>query len=126
MRRAGGLTTALALVVSLLAAAPATAAGPEAEPRIVGGGPSTLGDWPFMAALVFKPSGNQFCGGTVIAPTWVLSAGHCVTTFGTSTIDIAPADLEIPHELLKVSARSEERNGEFTERSAEVGVKLHG
>ncbi|WP_394752111.1 S1 family peptidase [Crenothrix sp.] len=51
------------------------------QPRIVGGQPSVFGQWPWMIALVKKGSDNnqgQFCGGTLISPTWVLTAAHCV------------------------------------------------
>ena len=66
----------------LLAAGPAIAAP---EPRIVGGSATTISEWPWQAALVYDHGlgGNdfdrQFCGGSVIAPTIVLTAAHCVT-----------------------------------------------
>ena len=45
--------------------------------RIVGGGPATEGDWPWMASIqsVFQ---SHFCGGSLIAPDAILTAAHCV------------------------------------------------
>jgi len=43
--------------------------------RIVGGYEAVPGSWPWQAYLKWK--GGFTCGGTLIHPQWVLSAGHC-------------------------------------------------
>uniref|UniRef100_A0A0P4W7C6 Peptidase S1 domain-containing protein n=1 Tax=Scylla olivacea TaxID=85551 RepID=A0A0P4W7C6_SCYOL len=45
------------------------------HPRIVGGSNSGPGSWPWHAALYRE--GEYQCGGTLINPNWLLSAGHC-------------------------------------------------
>ncbi|MEZ4517030.1 MAG: serine protease [Chloroflexota bacterium] len=45
--------------------------GEEAEP----------GAWPFQVALIHAggdPYDDQFCGGSLISPSWVVTAAHCV------------------------------------------------
>ncbi|QTA81653.1 Serine protease trypsin domain-containing protein [Desulfonema limicola] len=46
-------------------------------PRIVGGRDAETGKWPWMAALIEASDSSQFCGGSLIHPLWVVSAGHC-------------------------------------------------
>ena len=52
--------------------------GIKPESRIVGGTKARPGDWPWQAMLR-SPRGSSFCGGTLIAPQWVLTASHCVS-----------------------------------------------
>ena len=46
---------------------------------IVGGGNASAGEYPWMAAVYLgNPNGGQFCGGTLVRPTVVLTAAHCI------------------------------------------------
>ena len=49
--------------------------------RIVGGRPAQPGAFPWMVALLNAaepdPFQAQFCGGSLVAPEWVLTAAHC-------------------------------------------------
>ncbi len=47
-------------------------------PYIIGGNTAGSTDWPWMTALVYKSDVQVFCGGSLIAKDWVLTAAHCV------------------------------------------------
>lgn len=62
-----------------------SSAGPDAVSvgssgvSIIGGEEAGAGEFPFQVALVTSASQFQFCGGTFIARSWVMTAAHCVT-----------------------------------------------
>jgi secreted trypsin-like serine protease len=66
-------------VVALAGVTAAHAAGPgrTGGPRIVGGLPASISQYPSTVALVTS-SGFQFCGGSLLSPTVVATAAHCV------------------------------------------------
>jgi secreted trypsin-like serine protease len=81
--------------------------------RIVGGEPTTIRDNPWQAALIYgdiyapEPVRQQFCGGSVIASQWVVTAAHCVGgTGGTDQVDIVTGTGTYKHggERIKVAA----------------------
>ncbi|NQZ11801.1 MAG: trypsin-like serine protease [Algicola sp.] len=44
---------------------------------VVGGDPINISQAPYQVALI-NNSGQQFCGGTIIAKNWVVTAAHCL------------------------------------------------
>lgn len=95
------LRATLLVAAALLAlAAPALAEGPTAKSAVVGGTPALGTDTPWMAALlddritqgVRPPTeyNRLICGGTLIAPTIVLTAAHCVSDELGSVTPAAP------------------------------------
>lgn len=80
--RGAGAAVLASLCLSLSAAAPADA---QFQPRVIGGSATTIGQYPWQAALVVDPSKatgdpfqRQFCGGSLITAQIVMTAGHCV------------------------------------------------
>ncbi len=72
--RVGGVAfCALALTAAF--AAGFAQAKPRAGKSVIGGTPATIDQWPFAAAVLTP---TTLCTGSVISPTRVLTAGHCV------------------------------------------------
>lgn len=80
-----GVKAAAAISAALGLAITGSAAADDREPRIVGGAPTTVQSFPWQVALAYDPTilpgtgfDRQFCGGTLVAPTIVITAAHCV------------------------------------------------
>jgi secreted trypsin-like serine protease len=74
----------LALATAIALFAGATAALADSQPRIVGGTVAPEGAYPTVVSIsetvpgVDEPGFSHVCGGTLIGPTTVLTASHCV------------------------------------------------
>jgi secreted trypsin-like serine protease len=84
---------ALATVLAAEAATAKRRTRRGAQPEIVGGRPVPQGTFPFMAFLGIDLGGGQgiSCGGSVIAPTFVLTAAHCTGPDGGHDPPFAPS-----------------------------------
>ena len=61
--------------------------GSRPNTRIVGGHESVPNSWPWQVQLR-TTSGYPFCGGSLVDPSWVVTATHCVTNSAPSSVKI--------------------------------------
>ena len=57
---------------------------------VVGGEDVEEGEHPYMAAVL--EDGGQICGGSVIAPQWVLTAAHCIREGASLSVVVGSVD----------------------------------
>ena len=67
--------------------------GEAAESRIIGGTDATAGAWPWIVSLENSdlgadPYASSFCGGSLIASDWVLTAAHCAVEVTTDNLRV--------------------------------------
>ncbi|EGZ29928.1 hypothetical protein PHYSODRAFT_469077, partial [Phytophthora sojae] len=73
------------------------------ESRIYGGSEADVDKYPYLASIRIALLDMNICGGTLIAPEYILTAGHCIktdemdmtATFGTNSSSGA-GDLTVP------------------------------
>lgn len=64
------------------------------HPSIINGTPvSSISTTPFIVQFYSQQNGGVQCGGTVIAPTWILTAGHCQEVLNMSDLKIFAGSL---------------------------------
>jgi len=63
------------------------------QSRIINGVDAKPGAWPWIASL--QHNNRHFCGGTLLTPTWVLTASHCVGSMTPSRLHYFSVNLGV-------------------------------
>jgi len=99
--------------------------------RIVGGRTATLKNFQYQVALVYAGYPNaqlgQFCGGSLIDPSWVVSAAHCVnanTQPNDIRIFLGSVQLSHPGRLVQIAKNGIIRNQSFNPDTEENDIVL--
>lgn len=79
------------LLATCIAAA-STQAGAVTQ-RIIGGTDASSGAYPWMVSI--QSGGQHFCGGSLIADQWVLTAAHCVEDQQASRVQVAVGEHDL-------------------------------
>ncbi|MET0160320.1 MAG: serine protease, partial [Acidimicrobiales bacterium] len=120
-----------ALALLPLAAASAQEAPPETTPdgEIIGGTRADPHEYPFQVALLQHGVGDrwasQFCGGTLISPDTVLTAGHCVVGTRAGAIDIlAGTNRLLPGGGQRVPARAVRLHPDYDDTTLQNDIAI--
>ncbi|WP_158280931.1 serine protease [Promicromonospora sp. AC04] len=115
VRLGAGVAAAALLWTGFAASAEAATGDGDVRPQIIGGQPAVEGQYPWLVGLGSAGDGTpwerQFCGGSVITETVVITAAHCV------------ADVSDPEDLVVFSGSVDLESDELVETAvADVHV----
>uniref|UniRef100_A0A663E548 Peptidase S1 domain-containing protein n=1 Tax=Aquila chrysaetos chrysaetos TaxID=223781 RepID=A0A663E548_AQUCH len=85
-------------------------------PRVLGGSPAAIEAWPWQVSLQYKK--EHICGGSIIDPSWVLTAAHCKLSETLQQAEVKLIDAE--------SCNLVAYHGEVTEKMLCAGLPQGG
>jgi len=101
--------------------------------RIVGGRKALPGEFPYQIALMRRPSNwtpryvltfHVFCGGSVIADKWILTAAHCMPGVTPDMLRVVAGTTDISNEknLTKIEVEKIFVHEQYTDKANDIAL----
>lgn len=86
----------LATTIAAFTASGANAASYSA--RIIGGTDAPANTYPWMVSVQSKEDGEHFCGGSLVASNYVLTAAHCLEDTSADDVQVVVSEFDLENE----------------------------
>ncbi|XP_055694974.1 trypsin delta-like [Lutzomyia longipalpis] len=98
---------------------------------IVGGSNADISDFPWQLSLQMRGGGRHFCGGSIISPSWAITAAHCLEHFTPEMIKVLAGSTNVNniggkfYEIERFVMHPEYNEDTFSNNDIAV-FKIHG
>jgi secreted trypsin-like serine protease len=107
--------------VAALVATAAVAHASDINPLIIGGSVVAIGQKTYTVGLRNRPEDKSWCGGSLISPTHVLTAGHCD---GASVISIGSHFLSGAKDGERIAVKKETRHPKYNSTTSSYDYSI--
>lgn len=97
-------------------------------PKIVGGAPAAIGEYPWQVSLgvswIADPFASHFCGGTIYTNRWIVTAAHCLVKLKPNDVNVVAGTNFLMPGVFRVNASRIVINKMYDRKSYDGDIAL--